>query len=161
MLVVRWKEVIENRVHLLELIVSPGFKLTECQVEPAVSSDFSSRTTSFIPPFAKWYAILVPKAPPPITTTSASSFSRLLSGIWLQQNRRGEIKIRMTLCHTVRTSAISWIRTRIFLTNCLKVTYFSRFRDVRIPGDVREKSKIKATFLQNLEASVPSEPFPH
>ena len=56
---------------------------------------------------------------------------------------------------------ISDIRTRIFLTNCLKVTYFSRFRDVRIPGDVREKSKIKATFLQNLEASVPSEPFPH
>ena len=26
---------------------------TECQVEPAVSSDFSSKTTSFIPPFAR------------------------------------------------------------------------------------------------------------
>lgn len=31
-----------------------GTLLTACQVEPAVSSDFSNRTTSLIPALARW-----------------------------------------------------------------------------------------------------------
>ena len=53
--------------------------LTACHVDPAVNSDFSKSTTSFMPCLAKWYAILVPRTPPPMITTSASSFKRLLS----------------------------------------------------------------------------------
>ena len=63
-----------------------GFKLldkisplTACHVEPAVSSVFSSNITSFIPALARWYAILVPTAPPPITTVSAVSFRFVFS----------------------------------------------------------------------------------
>lgn len=47
---------------------------TACQVEPAVSSDFSSSTTSFMPPLARWYATLTPTHPPPMMTVSAVSF---------------------------------------------------------------------------------------
>lgn len=47
---------------------------TACQVDPAVSSDFSSSTTSFMPPLARWYAKLTPTHPPPMITVSAVSF---------------------------------------------------------------------------------------
>lgn len=55
--------------------------ITACHVDPAVNSDFSKSMTSFIPFLARWYAILVPTTPPPITTTSASSFKCLCSDL--------------------------------------------------------------------------------
>lgn len=51
---------------------------TACQVDPAVSSVFSSSTTSFMPPLARWYAKLVPTHPPPMMTVSAVSFHLFL-----------------------------------------------------------------------------------
>src|SRR3990170_5201665 len=42
-----------------------------CHVVPAESSLRSSRTTSRTPSFVRWYATLVPIAPPPTTTTCA------------------------------------------------------------------------------------------
>ena len=47
--------------------------LTACQVEPAVSSVFSSSTHLSAPILARWYRILVPAMPPPMITVSASS----------------------------------------------------------------------------------------
>lgn len=47
---------------------------TACQVDPAVRSDFSNSTTSFMPPLARWYATLTPTHPPPMMTVSAESF---------------------------------------------------------------------------------------
>jgi hypothetical protein len=43
-----------------------------CHVVPAVSWFFSSSTTFFKPSFVRWYNVLEPNEPPPITTTSAS-----------------------------------------------------------------------------------------
>lgn len=66
-----------SSLHFVEQqVVSDFGKLTACQVDPAVSSDFSSSTTSFMPPLARWYAKLTPTHPPPMITVSAVSFHR-------------------------------------------------------------------------------------
>ena len=45
-----------------------------CQVEPEVSSLFSSSSTSRQPIFARWYSTLAPTTPPPMTTALAELF---------------------------------------------------------------------------------------
>ena len=45
-----------------------------CQVEPEVSSPFSTSTESVQPSLTKWYKSPTPIAPPPITNTLACVF---------------------------------------------------------------------------------------
>src|SRR5256885_4884452 len=45
------------------------------QVDPLVSSSFSSSTTSRQPALARWYTTLVPVMPPPMTTARACSIA--------------------------------------------------------------------------------------
>lgn len=49
-----WREGFWECQRVTKPMQVPQINLTECQVEPAVSSDFSSKITSFIPPLAKW-----------------------------------------------------------------------------------------------------------
>jgi hypothetical protein len=49
-----------------------------CQVEPEVSSSRSTSTTSSQPSFTRWYSVLQPTTPPPITTTRAWVFMAAL-----------------------------------------------------------------------------------
>ena len=53
-----------------------------CQVEPDVSSDFSTRTTSDHPALVRWYSTEQPTTPPPITTTCADVFTVLPPLAW-------------------------------------------------------------------------------
>src|SRR5258708_4651802 len=52
-------------------MLNSGRSPAACQVEPAASSERSMSTTSDQPFFARWYSVLTPTAPPPITTTRA------------------------------------------------------------------------------------------
>ena len=70
--------------------------LTACQVEPAVSSVFSSSTHLSAPILARWYRILVPAMPPPMITVSASSGH----DVTLQQ--RHLYFMQYTICHKLR-----------------------------------------------------------
>ena len=65
------------------LVISPA----ACQVVPAVSCFRSSRTTSRIPSSVRWKAMLVPIAPPPITTTWARSGSVARGAGWSDTRR--------------------------------------------------------------------------
>ncbi len=51
-----------------------------CQVEPDVSSLFSTISTSVQPLRARWYRTLAPTTPPPMITALADDFMRVLSG---------------------------------------------------------------------------------
>src|SRR5271154_6031325 len=57
-------------------MLNSGRSPAACQVEPAVSSARSSRTASVQPFKAKWYSVLTPTTPPPITTTRQCVFMR-------------------------------------------------------------------------------------
>src|ERR1700692_2076548 len=50
------------------------------QVDPLVSSSFSTSNVSRQPAFARWYATLAPVIPPPTTTARARSTPRTLVG---------------------------------------------------------------------------------
>src|ERR1700692_3267170 len=50
------------------------------QVDPLVSSSFSTSNVSRQPAFARWYATLAPVMPPPTTTACARSTPRTLVG---------------------------------------------------------------------------------
>ncbi len=52
-------------------MLNRGKSPAACQVDPAVSSARSSKTTSVKPLRAKWYSVLTPTTPPPITATRA------------------------------------------------------------------------------------------
>src|ERR1700730_4828764 len=60
-------------------MLNSGRRPAACQVEPAVSSARSSSTASVQPLSAKWYSVLTPTAPPPITTTRLCVFTCLIS----------------------------------------------------------------------------------
>lgn len=57
-----------------------------------------------MPCLARWYAILVPRTPPPIITTSASSFNFLFS---LEVLRNKMMKTKFNLTATYITAANS------------------------------------------------------
>src|ERR1700722_6957044 len=52
-------------------MLKSGKRPAACQVEPAVSSERSSRTTSDQPFFVRGYSVLTPTPPPPITPPRA------------------------------------------------------------------------------------------
>jgi hypothetical protein len=54
-----------------QLVLKDGQLPAACQVDPAVSSFFSSKTQSLQPALAKWYNVDTPTTPPPIITTRA------------------------------------------------------------------------------------------
>src|ERR671911_696426 len=65
-------------------MLKSGNRPAACQVEPAVSSVRSTSTTSDQPLCARWYSVLTPTTPPPITTTRACVW-----GILIWHARRG------------------------------------------------------------------------
>src|SRR3954471_10642320 len=55
-----------------------GSSPAACQVEPAVNSVRSSKATSFQPFLVRWYRVLTPTTPPPMTNTRTWVFTGIL-----------------------------------------------------------------------------------
>ncbi len=67
----------------LEMFASPlkvCMPPAACQVDPEVSSLFSSSSTSVQPIRARWYRVLAPTTPPPMITALAEDFMQSLPG---------------------------------------------------------------------------------
>src|ERR1700704_47263 len=77
----RAREYLRISVEVSEVEPKVTIRPAACQVVPEVSRSRSSRTTSFQPIRARWYATEVPMTPPPTTTTRACA--GMLAGVEL------------------------------------------------------------------------------